>query len=405
MARFKYQVREDSGNIESGYVDATDVSQASRQLRDAGKTIVTIIQEGSDPEDIKTYYARKKKVKPDEVIYFANQLAVMVDTGVPITDALDSIAEQTGNPGFQVVVEDLSARVKGGEEFSSALGEYPRIFSKLFVSLMRASEISGTMGKMLQRMSEYMAQERETRKRVKGAMTYPICMLSFSVIVVIALLVFILPRFESIYSGKGAVLPMPTRILMGLSSGLVTYWPLIYGGVVAAVIGLYFYKCTPGGRIFFDGLRINLPVLGGMYRKAYLARSFRTMSTMVSTGVSMLDGLEITSEVAGNHYFSEIWKQLSERVTEGSTLADPLLESKFIPRTITQMISAGERTGKLAPVLDRVASFCEEDLKVVIKTVTNMIEPVMIIVMGVLIGGIAMALLLPIFSISKVVAR
>ncbi|MCK4601648.1 MAG: type II secretion system F family protein, partial [Phycisphaerae bacterium] len=217
--------------------------------------------------------------------------------------------------------------------------------------------------------------------------------------------VFVLPRFEKIYAGKGAALPLPTRILLGLSAGILSYWPFILGGLTALCVGGYLYLRTPGGKKFLDWVRINMPIIGSMYRKACLARSLRTMATMISTGVSILEGLAITAQVAGNYFYSNIWLGLSQRVQEGSTLSEQLFQCPLVPRSLSQMIAAGERTGRLATVMERVAGFCEDDLKVAVKTVTQMIEPVMIIMMGLIIGGIAMALLLPVFSVSKMMAK
>ena len=404
MPKFLYQCRDGSGRSDSGVLTAGDISEASRLLRRDGKAIVSLKEETAR-EAAATSGQPLKKVRHDDIIYFATQLAVMVDTGVPLPEALDAISEQTDHSGVKALVEGLSDDVKGGVAFSATLDKHPKVFNTLFVALMRASEASGTMGQMLQRVSDYMVQERETRNRVKGAMTYPICMLSFCAVVVVALLTFVLPKFEKIYAGKGAALPAPTQMLLSLSNFIVGYWPLLLLAIAGGVVGLVMYARTSAGRIALDHLRIKLPVIGPMYRKMYMARSLRTMATMVSTGVSMLEGLAITAEAAGNHYFSQIWLDLSERVKEGSTLADQMYGCKLIPRTVSQMIGAGERTGQLGLVMNRVAQFCEDDLKVAVKTITSLIEPVMIVVMGLLVGGIAMALLLPIFSISRVVAH
>ena len=341
------------------------------------------------------------KVKRDQVIFFTTQMTVMLETGVTLAEALDAISEQTDEPKFKAVVTDLSEQVKAGIEFSAALDRYPRIFSRLFVALMRASEASGTMSSMLARASEYLGQERETVKRIKGAMIYPICMLSFCALVVVGLLVFILPRFEKIYSGKGALLPLPTRFLLGLSHGMVDYWYLVLGGTVGAIVGGWFFLQSESGKEFMDTVRIRIPVIGKMYRKAYLARSLRTMATMISTGVSLLEGLEITAAVSGNRHFAKIWDSVAEQAKEGRALAEELAEHPLIPSTVVHMVAAGERTGQLAKVMDRVADFCDEDVKIAVKSITSLIEPAMIIMMGILIGGIAMALLLPVFSMSK----
>jgi type IV pilus assembly protein PilC len=397
MPTYTYEVRDELGRMDSGTITAGSVADATEELRSKGNTVVSIRAMGGVGGQL-------KKVKTDDVIFLANQLAVMVDTGVPLSEALDAIANSTDHTGMQAMVSDLSEQVKSGIEFSAALENYPKTFSNLFISLMRASEVSGTMGPMLQRASTYMGQDRETRKQIKGALVYPVCMLSFCVVVVIALLVFVLPRFESIYAGKGALLPLPTRILLGASRGLIGNWVAILIGLVATIVGLVYGVRTDAGRRIKDKIMLEIPVLGTMIRKANLARSLRTMSTMVSTGVSMLDGLEITARVASNVFYKEVWTDLAERVKEGSSLSSQLFECPFIPRTTAQMIDAGERTGKLGLVMDRVADFCEEDLKVSVKTMTSMIEPVMIITMGLLVGGIAMALLLPIFNMSKMMS-
>jgi len=410
VPRYSYIVRDYAGKNAAGVVTADNADDASAMLRRDGMTIISLTEERSSGGAPPAPGARpaaggRKRIKRDEVIFFTTQLAVMVDTGVPLDEALDLIAGQIENIAFAKIIHDICEEVKSGTEFSSALEQHPRIFDSLFVSLMKASEISGTMGQMLQRASEYMEQQRETRKRIKGAMTYPVCMLSFCALVVIGLLVFILPRFEKIYKGKGAILPLPTRMLMGMSQGILDYWPFIFGGLAVVAGALIYYLRTPGGKIAADKFRLNLPLIGSMFRKACLARSLRTMATMVGTGVGILDGLEITAAVAGNSQYSRIWLAVADGVREGQPLSQGLMECNLIPRTITQMVDAGERTGKLAMVMNRVAKFCEDDLAVAVKTITSMIEPIMIITMGLIVGGIAMAMLLPIFKLSRVVAH
>jgi len=400
MPKFTYKVRDSLGRTETGALTASDLLEASRGFRSDGKIIVSL-----RPEPVTGGRPSRKKVGRDDVIYFATQLAVMVDTGVPLAEALDAIAAPGDHPAMQEIVSDLAQQVKSGREFSAALEKHPKIFNQLFVALMRASEASGTMGQMLVRLSEYMERERETRKRVKGALTYPVCMLTFCVLVVAGMLIFILPRFEKIYAGKGAVLPTPTRLLLAASRTLVDHWPVMLGALAACGVGGWLYLRSPSGKILLDRIRISVPVLGRMYRKSYLARSLRTMATMISTGVSMLDGLTITAQVAGNYYYQKIWMDLAEGVKKGQALSDQLSRHKLIPRTVWQMIAAGERSGRLAMVMNRVAGFCEDELKISVKAATSMVEPLMIVIMGLIVGGIAMALLLPVFSISKVIAR
>jgi type IV pilus assembly protein PilC len=405
MPRYVYQVRDRMGRTEAGVLTATDALEAYRGFRRDGKAVVSMREEAPAAPVRHHGALGARKVSRDDVIYFASQLAVMVDTGVPLADALDAIAQPGDSPALQAVVADLAEQVKGGTEFSSALEKYPRVFSQLFVALMRASEASGTMGQMLQRISEYMEQQRNMRRRVKGALTYPIAMVCFATAVVVGMLVFIMPRFERIFASRGARLPAPTRVLLAVSGSLVDWWWAYLLGLGAAVAGACLYTRTPAGRRAVDGLRINLPVIGRMFRMNYLAMSLRTMATMVASGISMLDGLYITSKVAGNCHYERIWTDLAEGVKEGATLSDQLSAARLIPPSVSRMIAAGERTGRLATVMNRVAGFCEEELKVSTRTVTAMIEPAMIVTMGLIVGGIALALLLPVFSISKVVAQ
>ena len=279
MPRFAYQTRDASGQSHTGVLEALSLDDATRMLRRPGAIVVDVRPQGP----ASTFAAPPRRVRHDEIIFFANQLAVMVDTGVNLTEALDSIAEQSENLALKAVVRDLSDEVKGGTEFSAALEKYPKIFNGLFVALMKASEASGTMGQMLQRVSDYMTQEREIRKRIKGAMTYPVCMLIFCVLVVVAMLVFVLPRFQKIYAGKSAVLPLPTRLLLGLSSAIVTYWPFILVGLAGLAFGLYLYFRSPGGRLLVhrQGLA-GLPVPRVVDQELRTARQRRV-------GVTQLD--------------------------------------------------------------------------------------------------------------------
>ena len=403
MPEFAYRVRESSGGMSTGTLHAANVSDAANMLKNEGKMVISL-QENfaqTSSEEI-SLSGGIKKVKKDDVIFLAAQLAVMVDTGVPLSEALDMIGAQSDHTGMKKLLAEVSQDVKGGIEFSAALEKHPRQFDTLFVSLMRASEASGTMGPMLQRVSDYMEEQRKTRKRIKGAMIYPSCMLGFCVVIIICLLVFVLPKFEKIYAGKKAVLPAPTRFLLGISHAFTDYWMFILGGLVVGVTGIIMYARTPGGQQALDTFRLRMPIMGGMFRKACLARSLRCLSTMVSTGVSMIEGLDITSRVSGNRHYQAVWKKVSEGVQEGANISEGLIDSPLIPGNVCQMISAGEKSGKLSMVMDRVARFCEDDLKVAVKAITDMIEPAMIIIMGLIVGGIAMALLLPVFKMAKI---
>ncbi len=405
MGQYAYQVRDAGGSSSSGVLTAASAQEASRVLRNEGNVIIDLYEQRSSVLPSAVGRTSRKRARRDDVIFFASQLAVMVDTGVPLPDALDGIAEQTAAEGFRAVLQDVSEQVKSGTDFSAALAKYPRVFGRLFVAMVKASEASGTLGRMLQRISKYLEHQRQVRKRVKGALVYPAALLGFCLLVVIGMLTFVLPRFEQVYAGRQAVLPTPTRALLGLSHFLIDQYLLLLAGVAAAVLAGWLFFRSPGGQVALDRARLGMPVLGKIYHRACTARSLRTLSTLVATGVGVLESMEITAEVSGNVFFHRMWRRLRDRLREGAALSQEMAQEELVPRCICQMVSAGEQSGKLPQVLDRVAGFCEEDLESSVRTATSLIEPAMIIIMGFIVGGIAIALLLPVFRLSQVVAR
>ena len=402
MPSFVYQVKDASGGSSTGLLQAPSIDDASRMLRGDGKIVVDLHEQSrmaSAPS------ARLRRVRPDDILYVTNQITVMVETGVPLTEALDGIVEQTTHTGVKAVIGDIAEQVKSGVEFSTALARHPKHFGDLYVNLVRASEVSGTMGTMLERLCQYQRAQRETRKQIRGAMLYPAVLLSFSVLVLVAMMTFVLPRFESIYGGKSAVLPLPTRLLLGTSRFMIQNGVLLAILTAGTIMGLAWYLRSPPGKAMMDKIRLRLPVLGPLYEQIYISRSMRTLATMLASGVSVLDGIHITAAVVGHIQFRDMWLAVGERLKEGRTLTEQMMASPLIPRNVAQMVASGEKTGKLPSVMNRIADFCDSDLKIGIKSMTALIEPVMIMIMGAIVGGIAISLLLPIFSISKVVAH
>ena len=408
--RFSYQARDQSGKVMQGFISALSLADATKALRTEGKYIVDIkparpgaenaAASGSTPAP-----ASSVRVKREEVIHFTLQLSVMVDTGVPLSEALFALSEQLVSEGFSIVLKAIVQDVQGGKDFSSTLEKYPRIFPKYYVSLVRASEISGTMGQMLRKLADYLMSQRETTKKVKGALIYPAFMFVMSIGVTIFLLTAVLPKFTSIFATRKAALPMPTLVLMSVSHSLIYYWYLWIGGTFITVVGTTLFIRTKVGQRFMDWFRLHLPIFGPMFHKLYLSRSLSTMGTMITSGVQMMDCLSIVREVAGNSYYVALWEEVRNKVQNGSQVSEPLLKSSLVPKSVAQMIHSGEKTGQLPNVLNRLAAYMEEDLKTAIKTATQFIEPVMIGLMGILIGGVAIAMLMPILTISKVMAQ
>ncbi len=405
MPSFTYRVRESSGQAATGVLDAPSLQEAGRMLRAEGKIIIDLQNGGAAAQAQPAARMQKKRVKADDILLFTNQLSVMLETGVPLSEALEGIGQQTRHTGVAALVKDIADEVQAGSDLSTALKRHEKIFGELYISMVAASEASGTMGSMLGRLAEYLSSQREIRKQIRGAMAYPVCILSFSILIVTMMMIFVLPRFEGIYAGKQAILPLPTRILLGVGHVARHDWYLIVGGLCGlAVAGWYGLK-TPTGKYWANRARLNVPILGGLYQKVYISRSLRTLATMLSSGVEMLNAIRITAAVAGNLLYRNMWMTMADHLSEGRTLSDELFATTLIPQSISQMIACGDKSGRLSDVMNRICDFCESDLRIGVKTLTAMMEPAMIIIMGVLVGGIAMALLLPIFSISSVIAK
>ena len=341
------------------------------------------------------------RVKKVEVADVTSQLGLMVDTGINLSVALQGIAEQAKNPTLKQAIESLKASVDSGEDFSSALARFPRLFDETYVSLVRASEATGSLGEMLDRIATYMRKEAETWSKVRAALAYPAIMLVMATGVTIFLIAFIFPKFAPLFERKGVHLPRPTIILMAVSDTFTNYWYFWIMALAAVVGALIASKMTEAGRQASDWLRIHLPIVGTVQRKVIVGRSLRTLGTMLSGGVPLLDALQLCSRVAANTYYQQLWSDVSQAVIEGRRITDALWGTPLLPPTIVQMIASGEEAGKLDRVLDRISIYYERDVENALKTATSIIEPVMIAIMGVVVGSIAMALLLPIFTLSQ----
>ena len=404
MPNFAFTARDETGAAVSGTLAATSAAEASQLLRNEGKYPITI-----SPAELsraeQSYAAGGVSISRTDLIQFSTQLGIMVETGVTLTEALDCIAQQSEKPHVRALVQDLSTQVQSGSDFSTALSRHPRSFPRLYIALIKASEKSGMMAKLLTRATNYMRDEHETLRRVKGALTYPAIMLGFAITTTIFLLVFVLPRFTGIYGAKGAVLPMPTRVLMAMSSALVDNWPAILtGAFFLAVIGHVYLRTAVGQRMLHT-LQLRFPLIGPMFCKLHLARGLRMIGTMAGVGVNLVECVSTANELCNNTHFRNMWSDVSAQIQVGKQMSEPLAQSTLVPRSIAQMIHSGEKSGKLAQVMEQVAGYSEQELKEKIADLTRYIEPAMILLMGVLIGGVALALMLPIFTISRVVAQ
>jgi type IV pilus assembly protein PilC len=407
MPHYRFQVRQPGGQLSAGVLAAESAAAAAERLRGQGGHVlqVTPVREGG--RDLAGWVALlnwSSGPSAKDVLDFTTQLAVMIRAGISIRAALEGIAEQVTNPGFRKVLQQIRGDVEAGKQFSEAIARYPKLFSPLYVNMVRASEMSGSFAKMLDRIAAYLAQEIETRKMVIGASIYPGIIATMAISVTVFLLTFVLPRFAGVFKGKEDALPAPTRFLMGLSGFMVEWWWAIAIGAVAGVTGFLIFIRTELGAFWWDRFRLSVPVVGRMFRALYISRSLHTMGELLNAGVPMLDTIAITGDISGNRLYKRMWRGVYGAVKQGKKVQSQLSRSRLLPRSVVQMIAAGEESGKLGEVLDEISAYYAKALRDAIKAVTSLIEPVMIVLMGGVVGFIAMAIILPIFKMSNLVS-
>ena len=407
MPTYRYEIKTSSGQMQAGVLSAASMSAASELLRAQQSYILALApMDGSRAKSsFSSLLNFSLSAGPGlkDVSNFTNQLAVMIKAGISIRAALEAIAEQAENPKFKEILNQIKKDVESGKSFSEALSKYPKTFSPLYINMVKASELSGSFGHMLERIVEYLNAQLETRQMVAGAMVYPCIILVMAMGTTVFLLLFVVPQFVSIFKGKEHILPVPTKVLLFLSAFMRNYWYLILIGMAASAWSFYTMIQTQWGRLWWDKTKLTVPLFKKMFRALYITRSLHTMGELVNAGVPMLDTLAITADISGNQLYRRMWRAVYASVKQGKKISQPLQKSPLLPRAVVQMIGAGEESGKLGETLDNVSKFYNKELKVTIKAVTSMIEPLMIVAMGGVVGFIAMSIILPIFKMSQLV--
>lgn len=325
----------------------------------------------------------------------------MVQTGISLSQALEGIRRQEKSLAFRELLSQIQASLEQGESFSAALSRFPRLFDGSYVAMVKAAEASGALGPMLERLAAALRKSQETKARVRAALAYPAVMLVLAIGVTVFLLTYVLPRFTPLFQARGALLPTPTRVVMAVSEAFTNWWFLWVGLLGLLVAGFFVARSSAQGRRWLDATKLRIPVLGGVLSKLALCQSVRTLGTLLSGGVSMLEALRLTAEAAGNAEFARLWHRVEEAVTAGKALSEPLRSSSLVPATVAQMVAAGEESGRLPEVLAKLADHLEADVDIAVKAATSLMEPVLIGVMGAIVGTIGLAVLLPIFSLSR----
>jgi type IV pilus assembly protein PilC len=398
MAAYTYDAINAQGFELSGEVHAPDLAAAREQLRARGLLPQRLDEKPASGEG--GLGASFKKVKPKSLQVFSRQLATMIEAGVSVVAALVTLEEQTDDKYLAVVIGEVRADVEAGMVLSAALSRHPKVFNRLFIAMVEAGESSGTLDTVLDRIATQIEKETQIKRRVKGAMVYPAVVLSFATLVLIFMLLFIVPVFASVFDDLGGELPKPTQLVMGASNLLRNWWFVIFPLLIATAFALRRWKRTDRGRQTWDRFKLRIPMkIGDVVQKVALARFARTLSSLLAAGVDIIRALEITGATSGNWVVEEALTNVRERVHEGVPISDPLAANDIFPPMVSQMVKIGEETGELDQMLGKVADFYEDEVDSSIQSLTSIIEPVLMIGVGAMVGTIVISMYLPMFKL------
>ena len=397
MAAFTYEAINAQGLESSGVVHAPDTLAATELLQARGLLPRSFSERAAAGEDgLRTKF---KKVKPKSLQVFARQLATMIEAGVSVVGALVTLEEQTDDKYLAETIAEVRADVESGLVLSQALARHPKVFNRLFISMVEAGESSGTLDAVLDRVATQIEKETQLKRRVRGAMIYPAVVLSFATLVLIFMLLFIVPVFVEVFETLDGDLPAPTKLVMGMSNLLRDYWFIIFPAIGLAAWGLRKLKRTEKGRQVWDRFKLRIPMkIGDVVQKVALARFSRSLSTLVAAGVDIISALEITGTTAGNYVIEESLADVRTQVHEGARISDPLIEDPIFPPMVGQMIKIGEETGELDKMLGKIADFYEDEVDASIQALTSIIEPILMIGVGIMVGTIVIAMYMPMFK-------
>lgn len=398
---FLWKGRNPSGEILSGEFKAETKEELIAHLRKR-KVIITSVRTRSKEFSINMPWENTVGVK--DLGVFTRQFSTMINSGLPMVQCLDILGSQTEKLFFQNTIKAVMADVEGGHTLGEALTKHPKVFSSLYVHMVEAGEAGGILDLILNRLSVYLEKADALQRKVKGALTYPAVVSFVALGASTFMLMFIIPTFAKMFTDFGGELPMPTQIVMGLSNFLRGYWYFLLGGIGAIVFAFTRYRATHGGRRNLDRLGLKIPVLGMVIRKGAVARFTRTLGTLISSGVPILNGLDITAKTAGNKIVEDAIMATRDSISQGNTIAEPLKESGVFPPMVTSMIAVGEQTGALDEMLEKIANFYDDEVDTAVDAMTAIIEPLMIVVMGTIVGGMLIAMYLPMFKLISVVS-
>ncbi len=403
MPTYKYTAKDSEGKTIAGITDAQDNDELIRTLREKGLIIISV-SEAKKRSGLADASIFKETITLEDLVIFSRQLATMVNSGIPIVNALDILGEQVEKKSFQKVLLDVRDEVESGKSLSEGMKKHKDTFSTLFVNMVKAGETSGTLDEILDRLAAYMEKASALQKKIKSALVYPAVVSGMALAVTALLIIVVIPIFKDIYGGFSAKLPIPTQIMINVSDIVRKYFVLCVIVIGAAIFLAARFAKTTKGRLFFDTLSLRLPIFGALNRKVAVSKFTRTLSTLVRSGVPILTGLDIVGKTSGNMVIERAVEDVRASIKEGETIAGPLQKSGVFPPMVVRMVAVGEKTGQLDKMLSKIADFYDNQVDTAVSGLTSMLEPLIIAFLGILIGGIVICMFLPIFRLSSVMS-
>ena len=399
MREFVWKARTLRGEIQGGVITARHERDVIGQLRRRRLIVLSIRRKSKDV----TLPTIGSGVKRKDLVVFSRQFATMINSGLPLVQCLDILGNQVENPRLARIIQEVSSDVEAGNNLSDSLARHPRIFTPLFINMVAAGEAGGILDRVLYRLAEYLEKSNGIRRKIKGALIYPLVVMTIAVLVTVFLLVFVIPTFAQLFESAGMDLPLMTRFTIALSNFMMTSWPWLLGvfGLVVAALRRYYH--TDRGEYRIDSLVLKIPHIGELLRKASIARFSRTLGTLLSSGVHILDAMEITATTSGNRVIQEAVMSSRASIASGDTISEPLGKSDVFPPMVVHMIRVGEETGEMDNMLNKIADFYEEEVDVAVETLTSVLEPILIVGIGIIVGGMVISMYLPIFRLASAI--
>lgn len=420
MPKFKYVARDAAGKRVTQTVDAASKEEVMEGLRRQDLTVLSLAEEGAaapaaprggvDKGPKKSIWniqlgGSAPRVTGEMLVIFTRQFSTMIGAGIPVLECLNILQEQAEDPGFNRALGNIVEDVRGGSDLSAALGKHPKCFERIYINMIKAGEASGQLDTILQRLAEYLESSEKLKREIKGAMTYPVVSLVMILGITIFLLVFIIPKFQEIFKVMGGQLPLPTRIVLGISKIMTAYWAESLILIAGLFLLIKWWKSTDSGGYAWDRMLLKAPVFGQLIQKVALSRFSKTFATLLRSGVPILGALEIVASTAGNRVVEEAVNNARESIRQGENLAKPLGESPVFPPMVVRMIAIGEKSGALEQLLEKISEFYDQQVEATVESLTSLIEPLMIGVMGIVVGGIVLAVFLPIFKMQEMMRK